>query len=171
MFLRVLGCLSLFFFCIYGQTFQLDGLRNCTEVPATVEQIESIAVIVSGLDASLTYSITPTAGAVMYWPGNSGEPYDHYAWSIAVTPENCGMGTSSSPPLCGSTNQETCCWYSTARLGAPPPLLHANNNQTAFEQVSSNSVQIRGQTSVWVWFEDDNCSNNQGVLEFTVSQQ
>lgn len=163
-------CVVLVTFFVYSCSgYSLDGYSNCAVVPSTVEEIRNISVIITGLDPSKTYEITPLSGAVMYWPGNSAEDYQHFAWSIAVTPENCGMGTATLAPLCGSKDELTCCMYSTARLGAPPPLLHSKSTQTAFRQVSNNVVQIRGQNNVWVWFEDDNCENNIGELQFNVT--
>ena len=145
----------------------LDGLKNCAVVPATVDVLKSVAVPVS-LDPNQTYAITPTGGSIMYWPGNSAQNYPHYAWSLSVTPENCAMGTAELQPLCGSQSQETCCWYSTAVLGTPPPLLHFNNTVDPFAAVANNVIYVTGQYTIWVWFKDDNCSNNVGTIQFSV---
>ena len=160
------------FGCVWGESgtvYKLDGLQHCTEVPANMSGIETVALKITDLDPEKLYQIVPVGGAVMYWPGNAAQDYDHYAWAMAITPENCGMGTETLAPLCGSSDEWTCCWYSTDKLGSSPPLLHAMNSTTAFDQVANNQVYVQGQSTLWVWFEDDNCSNNHGTLLFEIT--
>jgi hypothetical protein len=164
----LVGAILLLVSVCAGVTMSLDGLVNCAVVPVGVVDIKNVAVPVRNLDPEKTYEIKPISGAVMYFPGNERENYLHYAWSIAVTPENCAMGAGNIKPLCGSKDDVTCCWYSTARLGSPPPLLHSGNATTALQEVADNLIYVRGQKTVWVWFEDDNCSNNKGTMQFSV---
>lgn len=155
---------------VHTQTiYQVNGLTNCAVVPANKEQIQSVAVAITNLDPNTVYRITPQGGAIMYWPGNSAQNYPHYAWALAITPENCAMGTPNLSAACGSSSDLTCCEYSTAKLGSPPPLLHASNSTSAFEQVSTTELFVSGQYTLWAWFQDDNCSNNEGSVSFTIA--
>jgi hypothetical protein len=154
---------------VAASSYTIDGYTNCAVVPTSLDDIQQIAVIITGLDPSVTYKITPVGGAIMYWPGNSAQNYLHYAWALAITPENCAMGTPQLSPLCGSESDLTCCEYSTAKLGSPPPFLHAANATDAFQQVSTTEIFISGQYNIWAWFQDDNCSNNQGSVEFSIT--
>ena len=154
---------------VNGVNFTLDGKVNCVEVPANTTQILQIALQITNLDPKILYQLTPISGAIMYWPGNSEQNYEHYAWVISITPDNCGMGTPTQSATCGSSSQYTCCTYTTGKLGSPPPLLHYDNATAVFQQVSDNRLYISGQDTLWVWFEDDNCSNNQGNVQFDIS--
>lgn len=162
--------LFIFIGSVLSTEYTLNGLSNCIEVPANVSEIQRVAVLIDNLNPELTYEIIPIGGAIMYWPGNSAQNYDHFAWTLSITPENCGMGTDSLSPLCGSSNEFTCCWYSTNKLGSSPPLLHSRNSTSAFDEIMDNRIYIRGQYTVWAWFEDDNCSNNKGDIIFEINE-
>ena len=155
-------------FLTYSTEFSLDGRINCAEAPASASEIQKVAVIISGLNPNSTYLVQPRNGAIMYWPGNEREPYDHFAWALTITPDNCAMGTSSIPPSCGSSNEYSCCPYSASLLGVPPPLLHDREPQAAFSRVQSMQVEFSHQDTVMTWFQDDNCANNIGQISFSV---
>jgi hypothetical protein len=142
---------------------RVKALENCKEVPANLSSIDSVAVRISGLDPTVLYEVRVVGGQNMYFPGNDAEPFQHYGWALALTPDKCGMG---SPRVCGSSNELTCCQYSTAVLGTPPPLLHAREPSTVLGNVISSSLRITGHETVLAWIEDDNCANNVGALHF-----
>jgi hypothetical protein len=165
----------LFFSSAFTETgdvifFTLDPKANCKEVPVNVNELANVAVNVTGLNSSKVYLVRPEGGAVMYFPGNEREPYLHYGWALSITPESCAMGTATISPLCGSKVEQTCCEYSTGILGIPPPLLHFDNAEEAYEHVSSSSLLVSFQETFWVWFGDDNCANNDGKLIFSFQE-
>eukprot|EP01095_Lingulamoeba_sp_RSL-Kostka_P004553 TRINITY_DN15787_c0_g1_i1.p1 TRINITY_DN15787_c0_g1~~TRINITY_DN15787_c0_g1_i1.p1 ORF type:complete len:171 (+),score=56.05 TRINITY_DN15787_c0_g1_i1:74-586(+) len=150
-----------FLVAIEAEIISVDGLRNCHEVPANISDISTVGVKF-GLDPETIYVLFPVKGAIMYFPGNDNEPYDHYSYAISITPDSCGMGLGG----CGSSNEFTCCQYTTDILGTPPALLHGNSSSMAFEENSGQRVYITGYSSYYAWIQDDNCSNNSGQAIF-----